>query len=114
MRGDRRHDQLMPFPALNELTRHLQRFFEELRVRCREFHDSLGTNRAHADLGSGFGNMVFEIIHIGKAGDTRADHFGAGKLGAQLDEVRGHKFTLHRHHVAHQPDIQAQVIRQTA
>ena len=74
----------------------------------------LGAYRPQADLSRSPGDVFFEVIHIGKTGDTRADQLQAGDLGAQPDEFGRDELALDRHHETHQPHIQAQVIRQPA
>jgi len=72
------HDQSMAFPTLNELPSSFQRFFERLGVWRGPLENGLATNRPHASLGSGLGNIFLEIIHIVEAGDPGAYLLDAG------------------------------------
>ena len=53
MRGNRRDDQRMVLPLLNELARHQERIFVRIRVRCGKLHHGLPTDGAHAGICGG-------------------------------------------------------------
>ena len=114
MRRDRRHDQRMTLPGLQERAGHLQRLLERRGVRRGELEHGLAQHPAQPRLGRGAGHAVLEVVHVGETGDAGADHLGAGQLGAQVHEFGGNELALHRHHIAEQPHVQAQVVSQAA
>ena len=114
MRRDRRHDQRVLLPGLQEHTGRVQRLLERRGVRRRKLEHGLAQHPAQPRLGRGARHAVLEVVHVGKAGRAGADHLGAGQLGAQMHEFGGNELALHRHHVAEQPHVQAQVVGQAA
>ncbi len=62
----------------------------------------------------GFGDILLEVVHIVEGGHAAADQFRAGNGCAEPHEVGRNVLALDGHHVAHQPDIEAQVVGQAA
>ena len=62
----------------------------------------------------GFGHGFLEVVHVGEARRAGPNHLGAGEPRAERDEVGPHELALDRHHVAHQPHVQAQIVGQSA
>ena len=69
---------------------------------------------AHTCVRYGLGDCVLEEIHIVKGGHAAADLFSAGEQSSNPNKFRGNEFTFNRKHVTHQPDIEAQIIGETA
>ena len=114
VRRNRWNDQGVTFPPLDVIAAVGDGFFIGFCIGSGKLHHRLRTDCAHACFGRGVGNIIFEVIHISKTGCAAADHLGAGQFGAQAHEIRRNKFTFNRHHVALQPDVQAQIVRQAA
>ncbi len=112
--GDGRHDEGVVFPALDKITGDGQAFLVGISIGAGELEHRFGAKGAHAGLGGGFGDVLFKVVHIRKAGDAAADHLRAGHLRAQAYKFGRDEFTFNRHHVTHQPHIQAQIVRQAA
>ena len=74
----------------------------------------MSADRTQAGVGSGLSDIFFEIIHVAKGRHPAADELRTGQRRPQPDELRRDELTLHWHHIAHQPHVQAQVIGQTA
>ena len=114
MRRGRGDDQRVPFPARDEVARAGERILEARRIRRRKLEHRLRAEGAHAGGGRGFGHGLLEVVHVGEARSARADHLGAREPGAERDELRRHELALDRHHVAHQPDVEPQIVREAA
>ena len=114
VRRRRRDDQRMAAPALDEVARARERVLVARRVGRREAEHRLPAQRAHAGVGRRLRDRILEVVHVGEGGDAGPDHLGAGELGAERDEVGAHEFALDRHHVAHQPDVEAQIVGEPA
>ena len=65
-------------------------------------------------LRRGFGDGIFEVVHVRKRRHARPDHLRAAQPGTHLHELWRDEFTLDRHHITHQPYIQPQVVGQAA
>ena len=61
-----------------------------------------------------FGDRILEVVHVGEAGHAGPDHLGAAEPRAEPDEVGADELALDRHHVAHQPDVEPQIVGQPA
>ena len=70
-------------------------------------------HRRSTHRGSGC-NMLLKIIHIRKGRYSRSDHFCAGEQCADAAKLRVNELAFHWHHVTQQPNIQAQIIGQSA
>ena len=88
VRRNRRDNEGMAFPFLDEFTRHRQRILVGCRVWSGVFHDGLSADRAHARISCGLGNRIFEKIHIVECSHAAADLFGAGQQCAKPHEFR--------------------------
>ncbi len=110
----RGQDQRVTAPASDVVAGGGQRVFKGSGVRRREFEHRLGTQAAHPGVGSGLGDGVLEVVHVGEAGHAAADHLGAGQQRSQPAKIRRDELTLDRHHEPEQPDVEAQVVGQTA
>ena len=114
VRRDRRNDQRMPLPAGDELARARQRVLEARGVGRRELEHRLRAQRAQAGRRRGFGDRFLEVVHVGEAGRARPDHLRAGERRAERDEIGPDERPLDRHHVAHQPDVEAEIVGEPA
>ena len=115
VRRDRGHDQRVVLSSLQELARRGQRLLVGGGVRRREFQHGLAATPPRMPASAvAWATLILEVVHVGEAGDAGADHLGAGQLGAQAHEIRRDELALHRHHVAQQPHVQAQVVGQAA
>ncbi len=114
VRRDGGDDQLVPAPSRDEITRAIERVLVAEGVGRRKFQHRLRAQRPQSGRRRRFGHRLFEVVHVREAGGPRADHLRAGEPRAERDELRPHELALHRHHVAHQPDVKAQVICQAA
>ena len=91
-----------------------QRLLVARRVGRREAKHRLRAQRAHAGRRRGFRDRVLEVVHVGEAGHAGPDHLGAAEPRAEPDEVGTDERPLDRHHVAHQPDVEPQVVGEAA
>ena len=114
VRRRRRDDQRMAVPPLDEVARAGQRVLVARRVGRREAQHRLRAERAHAGRGRGFGDRLLEVVHVGEAGHAGPDHLGAAEPRAEPDEVGADERPLDRHHVAHQPDVEPQIVGEAA
>ncbi len=60
------------------------------------------------------GDRLFEVIHVGEAGRAGSNHLGAREACAERHEVRPHELAFDGHHVAHQPDVESEVVGHAA
>ena len=114
VRRRRRDDQRMAAPALDEVARARERVLVARRVGRREAEHRLPAQRAHAGVGRRLRDRILEVVHVGEAGDAGSDHLRAAELRTERDEVGVHELALDRHHVAHQPDVEAQIVGEPA
>ena len=113
VRRNGRNDRRMPLPFRDEGARQGQPVFVARRIGRRELQDGLRAERTESGSCRRLGDRVFEVIHVGKAGGAGANHLGARQPGAERDEIGADELALDGHHVAHQPDIETQVVGQT-
>ncbi len=81
-------DERMPLPFFDEFARVRNRIFVCRRVRRGIFHDGLPAHSAHARLGGGLCDVVFEEIHVVEGCHAAADLFCAGDERAEAHEFR--------------------------
>ena len=103
-----------PRHRCDELARARQRVLEARRVGRRKSQHRLRAQRAHAGVGGRLGDRILEVIHVGEAGHAGANHLGAAELRAEPHELRADELALDRHHVAHQPDVEPQIVGEPA
>ena len=65
-------------------------------------------------VGRRLGDRLLEVVHVGEAGHAGPDHLGAAEPRAEPDEVGADELALDRHHVAHQPDVEPQIVGEPA
>ncbi len=111
---DGRTDEGMVAPAGDKVAAVGQAVVVGRRVGGGKTQHSLAADGPQADAGGGGGNVVFVIVHVGKAAHARADHLGAGQARAQAAKVVVHELAFHRHHIAIEPHVEAQVVGQAA
>ncbi len=114
MRRDGRNDQGVVFPSPDEIPRLGERILVRFGIGRGVLHDGLATHRAEARPGRCLGHVFLKIVHVIEGGHAASDQLGAGNRGSQLDELRRHVLALNGHHVAHQPNVQPQVICEAA
>ncbi len=114
VRRDAGNHQRMTAPTHDIIPRPGQALLVAGGIGAGEFEDALQTDAAQPGLDGGVGHRLLEVVHIHKGGRAGADHLGGGDLRPQPAEVRIDEVALDGHHIAHQPDIQAQIVGQRA
>ena len=72
------------------------------------------THGTQTSGGRSLGDDFLEVVHVREAGRARPDHLRAAQVRAERDKIRPDELALDRHHVAEQPDVEPQVVGQTA
>jgi hypothetical protein len=104
----------MSLPSPDEVAGARQTFLVAPRVGRLEPEHGLSAERAHPGVGRGLRDRFLEVVHVGKAGDARPDHLRAAEMRAEADELGRDELPFDRHHVAHQPDVQPEIVGQAA
>jgi hypothetical protein len=88
VRPDRRHDQRVPRPLLEEGLGDAQALVGVLEPRDRVVHHRRGAEAAQARLLRGLGHQVLVEVHVGERRGAGADHLPGREAGAPGDELR--------------------------
>ena len=107
-------DQRVIAPAADEIARARQAVLVAARIGRGETQHRLSAERAQSGGGRRLRNGFLEVIHVRKARDAGTDHLGASKRRSKAHELRRHELALDRHHVAHEPHIEPQVVGKPA
>jgi hypothetical protein len=88
VRADRRHDQRIARPFLEEGLRDAQAFVRVLQARDRVVHHRRGAETAQARLLRGVRHLVLVEVHVGEGGGAGANHLPGRELRPPGDELR--------------------------
>ena len=93
---DRRRNQRVPLPLLDELLGVGQSTPGLGRVDHRESDDGLAQHSANSDLGHRAGDLVLVVVHVGDQGHSRQRHLDGPLARGHTNEIARQHFLLER------------------